>query len=557
MSVVRKSSKIKEKHSIQNEKVQQVHLNTDNMAKVLIIGETGSGKSTLINYLTNYFRGGSLDNLKVAIPSKYRPKVTENFTHSEKATDDPSMSQTQVCRQYLFKDIHHGNKEYFFLDAPGFGDVNGLKQDEINIKNIIDAVIDLGGLSIVILVINGTNIRLTSNIRIVLHQLWNNFPDAILKSVIVVLTNVQRHTINFDLYNLKLDGNVYPMYMQNSAFSSPEDLWTPGLKLKLQEDWDNSMNEIQCMITIIDKFQSVSVEPFKMMIQSQNKIKSSLHDARMHSSQILQIQDEIHAYAEKAKQCDDDKDKFKHFTKQIQEKSVKIPANYHSTICSNCNYVCHDGCHLEETTKIGDQVFRHCVAFVARKICRSCPQRCDYTQHYHDKVRIVIMRPSRTEIIQEIKSKYDQATKNKDAALEKINTHTSTINLLQKALAQQIKDIEEECKKLQDICSNYDFSNELLIMTNQIETESLRLHSLESKQQVNDMIRSLKDLCNRTHEQYATKRKKPKMKVIDIYRSPPTTTSPQNTDPSPQLIQETQGMSLVQQSVCNQDILAF
>lgn len=557
MSIVRKSFKLKEKHSVRNDKVQQIDLNTDNMAKVLIIGETGSGKSTLVNYLTNYFRNGSLDNLKVAIPSKYRPTVTEDFTHSEKITNDPSVSQTQVCRQYLLKDIHHGNREYFFLDAPGFGDVDGLQQDEINIKNIIDAVIDLGGLSIVILVINGTNIRLTSNIRVVLHQLWSNFPDAILKSVIVVLTNVQRHTINFDLYNLKLDGNVYPMYMQNSAFSSPENSWTPALKLKLQEDWDNSINEIRCMITIIDKFQSMSIEPFKMMIHSRNKIKSSLHDARMHSSQIFQMQDEIHAYVEKVKQCDDDKDKFKHFTKQIQEKSVKIPAKYHSTICSNCNYVCHDGCHLEETTKIGDQVFRHCLAFIARKICRFCPQRCDYTQHYHDKVRIVITRPTRTETIQEIKSKYDQATKNKDAALEKMNTLTSTKNLLEKALAQQIEDIEEECKKLQDICSNFDLSNELLIMINQIEAESLRLHSLESKQQVNNMIRSLKDLYNRIHEEYATKRKKPKMKLIDICRPSPTATLPKNTDPSPQLIQETQEMSLVQQPVCNQDMLAF
>jgi RNase P subunit RPR2 len=269
------------------------------------------------------------------------------------------------------------------------------------------------------------------------------------------------------------------------------------------------------------------------MIASRNKLKSSLHDARIHSSQILQTQDEIHAYEEEAKQYDDDKDKYKHFTKQIQEKTVKIPAKYHSTICSNCNYVCHDGCSLEETIKKNNQIFRHCWALVDGKGCRCCPQGCDYTQHYHDRDKIIITTPSRTEIIQEIKSKYDQATKNKDVALDKINTLTGTKNLLEKALLQQTEDIKEECKRLKDICSNFDLSNELLIMINQIETESLKLHSLESKQQANNMIASLKDIYNRMHEEYTIKRKKPKMNVIDTYR-PRSTRLPKNIDPLPQ-----------------------
>ncbi len=91
---------------------RHLSLDTSNIAKVLVIGETGSGKSTFINYLTNYFRGGSLQNIK-----------------------------TDMCNQYIFVDsASPAQRQYLFLDTPGLSDTRGAEQDNINMNKIIDGV---------------------------------------------------------------------------------------------------------------------------------------------------------------------------------------------------------------------------------------------------------------------------------------------------------------------------------------------------------------------------------------------------------------------------------
>jgi predicted GTPase len=90
-----------------------------NATNVLLLGETGSGKSTFINYLLNYFKKGSIENLRIAIPTRYLA-ATETFRTSELDVHDVTKSKTSECTHY-----HFG--KYNFIDSPGFSDTRGRK----------------------------------------------------------------------------------------------------------------------------------------------------------------------------------------------------------------------------------------------------------------------------------------------------------------------------------------------------------------------------------------------------------------------------------------------
>ncbi|CAG8659117.1 14006_t:CDS:2, partial [Racocetra persica] len=163
-------------------------------AKILLLGMTGAGKSTFINRLTNHFKGGSPQNLKIAIPTKYL-KVTENeTTHSEKDIDDERKSKTRECKAYSFTDPKDQSNKFIFIDTPGLSDVDGAEQDKENITKIIKSTLDAQQLSGIAIVANGTEARFTSAMKNTLEQLANNLPDKLLDNLLLILTKCEEHT---------------------------------------------------------------------------------------------------------------------------------------------------------------------------------------------------------------------------------------------------------------------------------------------------------------------------------------------------------------------------
>ncbi|CAF1362766.1 unnamed protein product [Didymodactylos carnosus] len=497
----------------------------DKWINIVIIGETGAGKSTFINTLTNYFLKGSLNNLKVAIPTRYL-RSTESFAHNEKDLDDVTKSKTDMCHEYTFSDEETG-KHYLFIDTPGLNDTRGVEQDDINIPKIRQAINDLGHLSAVILVIPGSVCRLTAGMKSVLIGLRGNLPDVVLDNVIVVLTSVQRHTSNFDLNCLEINGNIFPYYMQNSAFSKDPKQRTEEDIVSLKGDWKESMKEIKAMLQKVNTFQAKSVTAFKDLENQRNIIKALMLEAKLEVTNIQKMQDEIASLEQALKRYDEDEGAYQTYTQDtvVDVKEI-VDAEYHSTMCSKCDNVCHDHCSLEETTVVGHDIFQGCVAMREGQ-CTQCHLLCGWAEHFHARKTIQIKQQTVEKVLEDIKAKYDMATQGKidlsrkTDATEKLTTLNDNKQMLKEALKAKNEEIQRECVKIKKICGGFNLVDELYATINLLHMEAKNIKDVNARQQAEEFIQNLTEFCDSleddTQDQINKSAFKPKPKIQDTY----------------------------------------
>lgn len=115
---------------------------------ILLLGETGVGKTTFINSFVNYLTYRTLEeamigDMIVIIPAAF--SITDPETYESQVIQigipdtnennvENGQSKTQGCKSYVFS---IGNRKLRLIDAPGIGDTRGIEQDAKNFEHIL------------------------------------------------------------------------------------------------------------------------------------------------------------------------------------------------------------------------------------------------------------------------------------------------------------------------------------------------------------------------------------------------------------------------------------
>ncbi|CAF3590390.1 unnamed protein product [Rotaria socialis] len=198
-----KNKSILEKTQTNSPRPDSSHLPSSKHINVLLLGESGVGKSTFINALVNYIKFESFKNAHsnepvVAMPVSFLLTTGDQFQENivkfgdEDTNEDhhhPGQSVTQHCRSYTFQS--RTQQKIRIIDTPGIGDTRGQNQDDLNIQHILAFISNLSHLNAICILLKPNESRLNIVFRSYFDRLLNFLGENARHNIVFCFTNTR------------------------------------------------------------------------------------------------------------------------------------------------------------------------------------------------------------------------------------------------------------------------------------------------------------------------------------------------------------------------------
>lgn len=461
---------------------------------LIIVGETGTGKTTFMSYIDNMCRGRKLEEFENTFDTKIETGGGGN------------VSQTNEAKLYTIKCVEGQTprdpllpaKTINILDTPGLGDTRGIQHDKAHKEKVATEIKNkLGTIDAVVILVNGSQKRWGITTTYALENIAAMFPRSLIRNIAFVLTNCTKATVNFDITEFK-DYSQSPHWpIQNplalwsiyqSAKSSAAASEAVGTTPRYNEDDVEEMKEntekaYKNGVKFLDEFirwlDECPVRATKEIDELNKKLNnldtevsnviSRLKAMQEAEVQIRKKQEEIAEAGNVSKAAYDtlsllinthlqeiDLNKVWEETDWVNV-WVRVDTPEHNTMCVGitgteaCHINCHPKCSVEFLTN-PEALANQCACFLDQpgaprdRKCKDCGHPA--SEHRHDRNRWEQKREAIVKTSVKAKQAFDAATSRK-----------TQIEGLKKKLEDQLLGLKEEIQKKQNeigvLCNQY------------------------------------------------------------------------------------------------------
>ncbi|KAL3105105.1 hypothetical protein niasHT_028777 [Heterodera trifolii] len=406
-------------------------LNNKGMFTLLLLGETGVGKSTLINALIAYLKHATLQEALEAkeidwvIPARFctgrydskriRYRIEVQLGEESKAERlEAGESQTKWPNAYVIpsKDGH----KVRIIDAPGIGDTKGVNEDKINFDKTLNFISTLPELHAVCILLRPNSPRTTPAIKYCIEGLLTYLHKNATNNIVFVFTNARGSNYDMGKTDIALEKILTPIERAHNV------------SIPLHQDRiycvDNEAYEALCLIKKggieynpeeMDNFSrswAHAEKEFQRLLQHVSNLKPhrtwetvSLNEARR---TIIDLSEPLALITGKIQTNVDRIKKYEEAIKLGKEKVEKaptletiefVPLSYPRTVCTAacCTSIqrtlnngdvkvymkhCHEHCYLPSTPQLfPNEGLKQCLAMNGTNNCRLCG--CAWSVHIH------------------------------------------------------------------------------------------------------------------------------------------------------------------------------
>jgi hypothetical protein len=415
---------------------------------VLLIGETGSGKTTLFNGIPNFlFSIQWLDSCRLKA-------VTEN--EEQQDHDDPKRPRNQAESQTNYITVYRFNWQpgmacdynLDVIDTPGFGDTRGIAHDHEIMERLAflfreKNLVNLDQLDAIALVVPASDVRLTATRKYIFDSILSIFGKDAVRNMLIMVTfadggepqvmhairaqNIPHQTVlqfnNSALFGRTTgDGSNFGRQFWEMGTKAYADFF--NLLFSLQPQSLSLTREVlrerQCLqvaIQAIHRLITEGIAELDCMEQEERALRQ--HKLDIEANRDFKIT--VNAQVPEAKPS---------------------PPGLHVTNCIICNRTCHHGCAFSD-----DADKRMCIAMDQRGYCMHCPKKCAWSEHKNQPHYWTYKIVAKQRTAAELKAKYTDATSKQATSQGLIANLKKKYNAIKDKVRQNVETVRQHVNR--------------------------------------------------------------------------------------------------------------
>ncbi|OQV26155.1 hypothetical protein BV898_00277 [Hypsibius exemplaris] len=351
---------------------------------ILVMGGTGTGKSTLINSITNNFYG-----VEYADPFRFKIVI--------EAPVPPGQSVTTWITVYVLyrKRKDHGGESLTIIDTPGFDDTEGRDAaitDQISNfllnpeKDDCREGVALSSLDGIGIVVAGASGRDTKSKLYVFDRVLELFGRDLARNVfwLVTFSDDERPPV-VEAIEAGDWPNKECFILNNAKLYKPPGVKTMSFDAAM---WGTNADGLRSFFDALTRVGRTRLDCTKEVLRERENLKTIIKGLGPQIQRNVELQNQRADLMHKLAELDDSLHRSLTFTvphKEFETVLVALPEGAYGLLCPDCKVNCHVTC-ADFLIRIGWSRW-FCSAMAYNGSCTVCPGKCHWSKHKIERDR--------------------------------------------------------------------------------------------------------------------------------------------------------------------------